>query len=119
MKSLTSLTILTLPMLLTHALNHDVQVGFGGLAYSPNKTIASPGDTITFHFLPSHHNVAQGDYNSPCQPKQGGFYSGFLLEDTTANDVFVLTVNDTDPIWFYCSATGHCQNGMVGVINPP
>ncbi|KAL8801805.1 MAG: hypothetical protein Q9182_004212 [Xanthomendoza sp. 2 TL-2023] len=28
-------------------------------------------------------------------------------------------VNDTKPIWYYCSQGDHCQNGMVGVINPP
>ena len=32
---------------------------------------------------------------------------------------FYVTINNTDPIWYYCTATGHCQNGMVGVINPP
>jgi hypothetical protein len=26
-------------------------------------------------------------------------------------------VNDTTPIWFYCGVPGHCQAGMVGVIN--
>ncbi|KAH6668523.1 hypothetical protein B0J14DRAFT_601027 [Halenospora varia] len=28
-------------------------------------------------------------------------------------------VNDTRPIWFYCSQTSssHCQSGMVGAIN--
>lgn len=32
---------------------------------------------------------------------------------------FVTTVNSTDPIWYYCSLPGHCQAGMVGVVNPP
>lgn len=39
-------------------------------------------------------------------------------------DVFVITINDTNPIWFYCSqgvpaVYTHCAYGMVGVINPP
>lgn len=28
-------------------------------------------------------------------------------------------MNDTKPIWYYCGQVGHCQAGMVGVINPP
>jgi hypothetical protein len=34
--------------------------------------------------------------------------------------VFSVTVNDTKPIFFYCSQTvaTHCQAGMVGVVNP-
>jgi hypothetical protein len=34
-------------------------------------------------------------------------------------NVFTVMVNSTDPIWFYCGQVGHCQGGMVGVINPP
>ena len=32
--------------------------------------------------------------------------------------IFRVTVNDTDPIFFYCSAPGACIQGMIGVINP-
>jgi hypothetical protein len=32
---------------------------------------------------------------------------------------FLLTINSTDPIYYYCGQVGHCQAGMVGVINPP
>jgi hypothetical protein len=28
------------------------------------------------------------------------------------------TVKDTNPVWFYCRQTGHCQKGMVLAINP-
>jgi hypothetical protein len=30
---------------------------------------------------------------------------------------FDIIVNDTSPIWFYCSQTDHCVKGMVGAIN--
>jgi hypothetical protein len=30
-----------------------------------------------------------------------------------------VTVTGTAPIWFYCGQIGHCQQGMVGVINEP
>jgi hypothetical protein len=33
--------------------------------------------------------------------------------------IFQVTVNDTSPIFFYCSAPGACiDDGMIGVINP-
>ena len=28
------------------------------------------------------------------------------------------TVKDTNPVWFYCRQTAHCQKGMVFAINP-
>lgn len=28
-------------------------------------------------------------------------------------------VNDTKPIWFYCTQKSHCKGGMVGVVNAP
>ena len=32
---------------------------------------------------------------------------------------FLVTVNNTDPIYYYSGASTDCQSGMVGVINPP
>jgi hypothetical protein len=29
-----------------------------------------------------------------------------------------VTVNSTDPIFFYCSQASHCSQGMVGAVNP-
>jgi len=51
------------------------------------------------------------------QPGSKGFFSGFMpVKDQMG--VFTIWVNDTNPIWFYCSQAKHCQAGMVGVINP-
>jgi hypothetical protein len=33
-------------------------------------------------------------------------------------NIFQVTVNNTDPIAFYCTVASHCQSGMVGVVNP-
>ncbi|KAK5116269.1 hypothetical protein LTR85_009241 [Meristemomyces frigidus] len=43
------------------------------------------------------------------------------VSNGTGSEVFVITITDTNPIWFYCSQNiyTHCQSGMVGVINPP
>ena len=31
--------------------------------------------------------------------------------------MFSVMVNNTDPMFYYCSAAQHCQNGMVGAVN--
>lgn len=98
----------------------DIDVGEDGLSFSPNSTTAAKGDTVVFHFYPGKHSVVEGSFDSPCDPLANGFYSGYLDSNSgESKTTFVVTVNDTNPIWFYCSQVGHCQNGMVGVINPP
>lgn len=50
-----------------------------------------------------------------------GFFSGFRPVDAILLEPpkFTIEVNDTSPIFFYCSAPGSCIGyGMVGVINP-
>jgi plastocyanin len=113
--------LLPLSLLLQPVLsaNHDIQVG-PALSFTPNTTVASPGDTLTFHFFTGRHNVAQSSFSTPCVASQNGFYSGFIVPDSGEDSTtFVVTVNDTNPIWFYCSEFMHCQLGMVGVVNPP
>jgi plastocyanin len=110
---------ITLPTAL--CATHDIVAGDDGkLAFVPNVTHASPGDTLIFHFYPGHHNVAQGAFNQPCQPSPGGFYSGYIDPDQgESKTTFEVKVNSTDPLWIYCGAPAHCEAGMVGVINPP
>ena len=31
---------------------------------------------------------------------------------------YTVMIKDTNPVWYYCSQGKHCQDGMVGVINP-
>jgi plastocyanin len=101
------------------ATKHDILVGSPGFVYSPNSTTAAKGDTVVFHFYPGNHDVVQGDYNKPCSTS-GGFYSGFINPKTGPGpETFTITINDTNPIWIYCSQQSHCQLGMVMVINPP
>lgn len=101
---------------------HTVAVGNGALAYSPNNITAAKGETVEFHFYAPLHSVAQGDFATPCTPSANGtgFFSGDISTSSGQNvDVFTVTINDTNPIWFYCVIPTHCQAGMVGVINPP
>jgi plastocyanin len=114
-----SFFLFSLPLtVLSKSINHDITVG-PALSFSPNTTSASAGDTLTFHFFPGKHNVAQSSFSTPCAPSPNGFYSGFIVPDSGEDSTkFVVMVNDTQPIWFYCSEVMHCQLGMVGVVNP-
>ncbi|KAK7414101.1 hypothetical protein QQX98_007044 [Neonectria punicea] len=94
---------------------HKVQVGKSGDVFSPDSIKAAKGDVIEFHF-DSMHSVVAGDFKKPCNPlSDGGFYSGSLPDGDKS--YFAVTINNTDPIFFYCSVSDHCQEGMVGVIN--
>lgn len=48
-----------------------------------------------------------------------GIQSGFMPVTADAKDVpvFTMQINDTTPMWLYCSQATHCQEGMVMAIN--
>lgn len=57
---------------------YKVEVGKGGLRYTPNNIKADKGDIVEFHF-DAMHSVIAGDFKKPCTPvSSGGFYSGVL-----------------------------------------
>ncbi|KAK2597138.1 hypothetical protein N8I77_013004 [Diaporthe amygdali] len=97
--------------------------------FDPANTTADVGDILEFHFKAHNRSIVMGDYDRPCEPAAtGGFYSGFFVEDDSNienSTVFRVTVNDTNPIVYYCSQNGadfgnHCKDhGMAGVINEP
>ena len=100
----------------------------GALTFSPSVLSAAVGHKVEFMFHPNNHSVAQAAFDSPCAPMESstsmkgmqGFYSGFMPVNgsTAGTKTFTITVNSTNPMWFYCSQGKHCQAGMVGVINP-
>ncbi|KAJ5465219.1 uncharacterized protein N7458_000905, partial [Penicillium daleae] len=100
---------------------HSVDVGEKGFTFSPDTLTVAPGEKVEFHFYPGDHSVAQASFDNPCHPSSNtGIWSGF--QNPTSGEqktVFTVTVNDTNPIWLYCAQVGHCQAGMVAVINPP
>ncbi len=101
---------------------HTVQVGNGGLNFSPNNFSANVGDTVEFQFFGPEHSVAQSTFASPCQPaNSSSFFSGPISTTGTGpnSEVFTLTINSTAPIWIYCAVPSHCESGMAAVINPP
>lgn len=88
--------------------------------FDPAEVEASEGDVVEFHFQPKNHSVVAGDYQYPCSPMQlgTGFFSGFISSDSgSADKVFQVTINSTDPIPFYSSQGDECSDGMVGIIN--
>jgi plastocyanin len=107
------------------AAEHTVAVGTkaGELIFKPDNIEAAEGDMIHFKFWPKNHSVAQSTFAKPCEPMQGGFWSGFVPTsdaEKVASTSFTYEVkNASAPIWFYCTQGKHCQAGMVGVINAP
>jgi len=96
---------------------HVVQVGNGGLTFSPNSFNASIGDIVEFQFYPPLHSVAQSNFENPCSPRNGtgvtSFYSGPVSTTSGSNaNVFSLMINDTSTIWVYCGVPTHCESGM-------
>ncbi|KAK1231103.1 hypothetical protein PQX77_005792 [Marasmius sp. AFHP31] len=99
----------------------DVAVGAGGLQFNPTSiTGAKEGDTIRFTFQAKNHSAVQSTFNDPCTSKDGGLNSGFQFIEGEPK-TWEVTVNGTDPMWFYCSqteGTDHCKAGMVFAVNP-
>lgn len=92
----------------------------------PETTEAAVGEIIEFNFYPLNHSIVRAEYGFPCIPYEmtgsgkTGFFSGFNPVDKVLNNPpkYSIRVNDTEPIFFYCSAPGSCITyGMVGGIN--
>lgn len=107
---------------------HTIAVGATGFNFSPNNlTNVAVGSIIEFNFYPGNHSVVRSAYKFPCIPYEDtgpnrvGFFSGYLDTNVYSSDgpKYRMRVNDTEPIFYYCSASGSCiTHGMLGVINP-
>jgi plastocyanin len=105
---------------------HEVVVGNNGtLTYDPPFVMAQPRDTISFKFVSKNHTVTQSTFGTPCLPMINAdgapvLNSGFVpvSANTTDFPTWNVTVNTTDPLWFFCEQTGHCGKGMVFAVNP-
>lgn len=109
------------------AQTHAVAVGKGNHQFVPDSIQAEVGDIVEFQFFPPNHSVVRAEYGIPCIPYEltgetkVGFYSGFFPVSRILDNppTYHLLINDTEPIFFYCSAPGSCITwGMVGAINP-
>ncbi|CAO2652889.1 Nn.00g023000.m01.CDS01 [Neocucurbitaria sp. VM-36] len=108
------------------AQTHTIQVGLADHKFRPEVTKAEIGDTVEFRFYPANHSVVRAEYGFPCipyemtGPDKQGFFTGFHAVDKVLEDPpkYSLIINDTDPVFFYCSAPGSCLTyGMVAAIN--
>jgi plastocyanin len=104
----------------------------GDNVFNPSYLNATRGDTIRFNFFGDNHTVTQSTLASPCDPRQGGFDSGFILSGPGSavhngklQDVpsFNVTVVDDQPIYVHCrqdayTPESHCAQGMVFAVNP-
>lgn len=106
---------------------YTISVGKADHKFSPDVLQAEVGDVVEFDFFPTNHSVVRSEYEYPCVPyeKTGrgkvGFFSGFQPVDAILDDPpkFSVRINDSDPVFYYCSAPGSCiDHQMVGVINP-
>ncbi|CAG8980256.1 hypothetical protein HYALB_00013262 [Hymenoscyphus albidus] len=99
---------------------HVVKVGGnnGTLKFQPDDIQAAVGDMIQFQFAPNNHSVVQSTFDAPCIAS-GSVYSGYMPVAASASTTptYTIMVNDTKPLWFYCSQGKHCQNGMSMVVN--
>ncbi|KAI1283300.1 hypothetical protein F5Y07DRAFT_408687 [Xylaria sp. FL0933] len=103
-----------------------VTVGKGSFKFSPDTITANPGDEIVFEFWSDGHSVARSAFGFPCipyeyiTPDSTGFFSGEIVSVTSSSRPrFTVTVDDTEPIFFYDATTDSCKmNRMIGVINP-
>ncbi|KAH8590613.1 Cupredoxin [Bisporella sp. PMI_857] len=103
------------------AANIDIDVGEDGITFNPDTITAAVGDKLLFHFYPGTgpHSVVRSSFAAPCVPLEGAntFFSGLLAGTADGSQTFEVEVQDTSPIWVYCSARQHCTNGMSAVIN--
>ncbi|KIW07719.1 hypothetical protein, variant [Verruconis gallopava] len=111
----------------TAAATFTVDVGKGGHTFRPDVIQADVGDIVQFNFFPPNHSVVRAEYLYPCIPYEKiavgkeGFFSGFHPVDAVLDNPpsWSIRINDTEPIFFYCSAPDSCiKYQMVGVINP-
>ncbi|KAL4243242.1 Cupredoxin [Abortiporus biennis] len=106
---------------------HKVVVGGanGELTYDPPFVQAQPRDQITFEFHEKNHTATLSSFDAPCRANPLGLDSGFMpvAANSTTFPTWTVTVNDTNPLWFYCrqhkpDGSAHCGAGMVFAVNP-
>ncbi|EOA88362.1 uncharacterized protein SETTUDRAFT_107372 [Exserohilum turcica Et28A] len=91
---------------------HIIKAGAGGFKFTPQEIQnVSVGDIVSWEFYPRDHSVARAEFGSACVPYE---YTG---KDKITH--FNITINSTEPIFFYCAAPDSCRREhMVGAINP-
>ncbi|KAF2035325.1 hypothetical protein EK21DRAFT_54451 [Setomelanomma holmii] len=90
------------------------------LLFTPESITAAVGDMVLFEFMQKNHSATQSTFAAPCKKMEGGMDSGFMPNpDGKAGVTWNMTVETTDPLWFYCKQQNgiHCGKGMVMSVN--
>ncbi|KAG4443197.1 hypothetical protein IFR05_001339 [Cadophora sp. M221] len=104
---------------------HVVVVGSlkdpNAVTFTPNTITAAKGDTVQYQFVSANHTATQAaGPQSACKPARNAVNSGFMPVQQGASRVKTFTMvvqDDTQPMYMYCAAADHCQQGMVMTIN--
>jgi len=88
------------------AATYTVQVGNGGLTYTPSTLNITVGDTVQFTFISNPHTVTAGS---------GCVIAASPLFNATSD--FDQQFSQPGSWPYFCLVGQHCQLGMQGVIN--
>jgi len=89
----------------------------GVLRYLPPMVEVPVGKTVKFVWNGTKpHTVSKGSALDLCNKTADAF---FTSGNKTGPAEFTQTVNNTDPIYFYCAVSPHCSKGMFGIVNMP
>eukprot|EP01136_Pigoraptor_vietnamica_P016969 Opistho-1_new@61495 len=94
------------------AVNWDVNVApNGGFTFDPSSLAITVGDTVTWRWQGSGHNVVQMTGPGSCTPQNGGFSSGATASTGT---VFTFKFEQAGAFFYACQP--HCSFGMQAAI---
>ena len=96
-----------LPLLSANAATFQVQVGQGGLKFTPASITILPGDTVQWVWAADGHSTTSGTPGNP----DGLWDSGIQNTGFT----FSYTFNTVGTFNYYCSPHGQCC-GMIGSV---
>lgn len=90
----------------SHLVILQITVGLGGNEFRPPFVDVSANTILNFIFTggPGNHSIAQSSFETPCEPLEGGFSSGFVPVPPGSTGVqWNLTVtNDTQGQYDHC-----------------
>ena len=83
----------------------------GVLRMVPFAVNASAGDTLYWIWGGNNHTVTKSSELSPCNKTTDG--TAFATGEHDQGFTFTETVNDTNPLFYYCGTPGHWYVGLT------
>ncbi|HJU39676.1 MAG TPA: plastocyanin/azurin family copper-binding protein [Tahibacter sp.] len=97
-----------------HAANHTVQVGGGGLVFTPSTLTIQRGDTVTFVNAGGFHNVVADSGGFRCANGCDGAGGNGNL--SSAQWSATVAFNNAGTFGYFCDAHGAPGSGMAGRV---